>query len=547
MARVKQAITLVTLVFAAAPAAGAMPHAATAPALTLGSDPALFVEHLEGGGLASSTVLAIALSTSAAAPLPSRIALYVPAGYSIRSGLPTGSVLGLAALFETGSSDSTGIAAGALRVADPAAVAADPAAQACDPGDHVAIWTLDLSTGSSASAPKLEVPVFIDAPGAGDPAGAAYRIQMCPPVLTGQRLVVAEMLVDSSILVDPTAPSTYLWRAYVTPFAAGTSDPDPAHVFEIRAVVPLPQTFTFSTRYDTKTHRAILSGQVTELGRPKRGASVSFHAESSHVDADFGPARTDAAGKYTFAWPISEKTDFSAEIDAPDPGPCTGDSAVPGGCLSTTIATPPSQTTTLKIPLRSDAKTTLVKADRELARKINLTLGDFPAGWRSHRAAPDDSTVCPDFHPNETGLTLTGASYSPAFLTGSISEPGTAQVAYSLVKIWRTPAQAATVFRRESTIAQLQCVADEISDADSSAVSVVSIGTLHIPQLAHGTKAFRIVLQDNSPGGVGRVYLDVVDILGRRSFARMTLEGIGAPPALELSLVQILATRAARS
>src|SRR5438128_2060608 len=100
MARLWRATTLVVLAFAVVPAAGATPRVASAPALTFGSTPSFSIERL--GGAEGLTALVVSLGTSTSAPLPSRIATYVPAGYTIKSELPTGSVLGLAALFESG-------------------------------------------------------------------------------------------------------------------------------------------------------------------------------------------------------------------------------------------------------------------------------------------------------------------------------------------------------------------------------------------------------------------------------------------------------------
>jgi hypothetical protein len=485
----------------------------------------------------------VATGTPPAATPTVRVAVYVPIGYTIQSR-PVGSVIGFGLLLgtEAGSTDDSSpqVFPGSLTVADPAAVANDPGAQACDPGSHVAVWMLSLETDTSET---LSVPVFVDAPAVEDPAGATYRIQFCSPLPAGQKLLYAALLVNGSILVEPTAAAAYLWRAYVTPAAAGSSDPDPAHTFEVRAVLPIPQVFTLQARYDSKTHEAVLSGQLAAIGKPTTGARVRFSARSQHASAHFGPVKTDSAGRYSYSWPVVEATTFTATVDDPPLAPCSADAAPPGGCLSTTTATPPDQETTLHVPLHTDPKRTLRAADRALAARVNLKLADFPAGWQARSLAPDDLLPCPDFHPDESRLTLTGVSYSQLFSTGSLLEATSLQAVASLVRVWRTPTQAKVAFAREAARGQIECVVDDVADSDDA--SVVSAGVVSFPRLGRVTRAFRVVVAEE--GEEQPYYLDVVLVLSGRSVATMVFAAVGGPSAVETSLAQLFARRAARS
>jgi hypothetical protein len=392
-------------------------------------------------------------------------------------------------------------------------------------------------------SPAAPIFVFVDAAGAGDPAGTAYTIQYCPAAPAGTRLLVASVLVDATVLVEPRVADSYLWRAFVTPFGLGSAGPDPTQIYELRALVPVPQTLTLDTRYDAKTHRAVLSGQVTALGRPAARVPVRFAAHSAHVEfASFGPAKTDATGKYSLTWPIAEKTDFTATVEAGGPAACPPDPVAPaGGCASLTTSTPPDQTATVRLPRRGDPKRLPRSADQALAAQVNVKLPDLPADWQMQSVPADVVVRCPEVRTDESKLTLTGVSYSPFFFKGSFFSSASLQYVTSVVKIWKTAAEAKVAFARETPAAQLRCLIDDPE------ILVLKAAPFPSPHLGRASSAYRLVILDEDEGGNQYTsYLDLVVVLGRRSLVAMSFESEDASSAIEKKLGQVVARRAAR-
>jgi hypothetical protein len=331
-----------------------------------------------------------------------------------------------------------------------------------------------------------------------------------------------------------------LWHAYVTPTVAGSSDADPAHTYEVRAGLRLPQTLTLRARFDAKQKAAILSGEATEFGRPKQGLRVTITARSARASSELGPVTTDAAGRYSFTWPIREKIKFTASAGFASVGPCGTSSTAPAGCLSQSTSLPPDAAVTLTVPLATDPKRALKASDRTAAARVNLRPTDFPAAWSSRPVNPGEFPVCADFHPNESRLTLTAISYSALFLTGDEFVASSFQAAEAFVKVWQTPEQARAAFNRESSIAQVQCVIDG-ADED---YAVLGAGPIPLGKLARVARGFRVITIDSEDGTI--YYLDVIEILGKRSVATLTLGSAARQPPLEQALVARLAARLAR-
>src|SRR5262249_16176036 len=131
------------------------------------------------------------------------------------------------------------------------------------------------------------------------------------------------------------------------------------------------------------------------------------------------------------------------------------------GCDNLTRSAPADQDATVRLPRRTDPKLAIRSADRALAARVNLQLSDFPAGWTRVETPSNAIVPCPDDPPDESKLPLTGTSYSPAFFNGSLFSDSTVQVVVSVVKIWKTPADAKIAFAREAPTAQLRCILND--------------------------------------------------------------------------------------
>jgi hypothetical protein len=513
---------------AALAAAALLATAAQArPQLDADAQPVLVVGRL-ASPLVQYTTIVLSMQGAPASAKASRIALEVPKGYTMNLARPAGSPIGTTAVL-AGNLDlpsSISISYGTITVADPAKVAADPAAAACDPDAHVGVLEAELETTSRA--PPAHITIFVDP---GDAPDAAYRLELCPP---GDLSAATAFVFSFSppVVAEPTAPGVYTWRALVAP-------DDPAQTFEVRSVVPVPQTLDVRASYNPRTQKATVSGLATELGQPKAGLTVFVDADGRSTDEHLGPFKTDAAGRFSTQLDVIEETDFTATVQPPDPTACSAASTAPGGCLSQTVSVPADKTLTLKVPLFTDAKKAFKAADRAAAARVNLKPTDFPAGWTTRTIGPDDFTACADFQPDESTLTETGLSYSPLFLTGDVLAQSF-QATVAVAKIFRTHAQAVKAFYREASMEQVQCLVNE----PGTGFSVVSSGPVQFGKRLGVARGFRVVVRDIEEGT--RYFLDVVVVVGKRSVVTMTLESTGTPPSVEAALVARLAARAAR-
>jgi hypothetical protein len=526
MVGVRRLVLCVVVALAAAPAAGSAPE-------QLGGPDA----HLSASMDPLGTTISLSLPTApqALGQGTAALAFYAPTGMTLQTR-PAGSSIGVGFLGEGSSAGGISARGGTLVVADPATI--DAASQACAPGTHAAVWQLRLEASDGT---LTTVPVFVDAAGPADPPGSAYKLVLCPGARAGTQLFAFEMLVTGAALKTPTVPGAYTWRVFVTPTVPSAVTPDPAHAIELRGVALFPQSLTLTATYDRAGKRAVLTGRVMSVGKPLANARVSFSAHSAHVRfADFGPARTNAAGRFSITWPISEKTEFTAGVDDPDPVACAPDTgSPPGGCASLTTSVPDEATSTTRPPRRGDPKLAFSAAGRAVAARVNLKLSDLPAGWDLLPLSDDEAAFCPDFQPDESGLSLSGTSSSPFFYSGDLFNSHGLQVAFSSVKVWKTPAEAKLAFARESPAAQLKCLRD---DPDTT---IVKAAPLPSPRVGRASAAYRIVAVDEDDEGEQlTAYLDVVEILGRRSVVTLAFEGVDTPPAVEQSVAAAVARRA---
>lgn len=336
-------VALIAALVAGAAAGGARPW----PGAT-----ATFLVQPQGGERPRLDLSFLLPSTS---PPPARITVYVPPGFSLYPDRPAGAPVGDAELYASDSSaGTTGVTVlqGQI-VARPLDAASDAALQACSPRSHLARWELSFNLLGQ----QLAMPIAISA--AGDRPG--LRLDICPPAVApaGTLLPITNLALSLPHVLPPRARGPYLWRLEVTPAAPDRITPLPGESFELRSLVPVPQTLTLRGRYSAATRRVTLRGALREMGKPVRGVRVRIVKLVRTVtpggilydDVLLGVARTDATGAYALSARLSRTAGFIASTE-PRVGRCADRGATPGGCRSQTIAAAEGEPITIGVPRR---------------------------------------------------------------------------------------------------------------------------------------------------------------------------------------------------
>jgi hypothetical protein len=288
--------------------------------------------------------------------VPGRITVYVPAGFEIYPDRPAGSGVGAARIYAadyTGGATTLSLLDGDITAVTLDA-AAETAAQACSPGPHIGLWNLRLSLLGK----PLDLPIYLAAAGPADPAGAALRLDICPPAIdAGPVLPIEQLSVQLPELTAPATHGSYLWRALVAPLAPDRRTILAEQAYELRALVPVPHKLTLTGAYIAKTHTAQLRGSLRANGHARPGVRIKIVKLIRTItpggytihDSLAGTTHTDATGAFSFRAHISRTTGFIA-IAADTTNACQGTTSAPRGCLSTTIAGLESDPITISTP-----------------------------------------------------------------------------------------------------------------------------------------------------------------------------------------------------
>jgi hypothetical protein len=253
----------------------------------------------------------------------------------------------------SGETTSATIATAVITAADPSQYASDP----CAGGTPTAVWTLSTSIVGLG----YTLPIFVGHP-ASDPQ--AVELRLCPPPLTGPDgkplatppVPLAALVLILEPLKQPTASGSYTSHAYFTP-AGPTGAPNPQATTESRFLRVVPHTITVKGRYDKKSHHAVLTGRVTELGKPQPRAVVEYSTVTSSssgtitivTTSSANRVRASANGTFTIRTRVTRTTLFLVDVAATT-GPCQGPSTAPGGCLSETTEGTASRTVRVVVP-----------------------------------------------------------------------------------------------------------------------------------------------------------------------------------------------------
>ncbi len=189
------------------------------------------------------------------------------------------------------------------------------------------------------------------------------------------------------------------------------------------------------------------------------------------------------------------------------------------------------------------ATTTLTKADTALARSALLKRSDLGRGWSTVPAPTRvPPLTCSQYSPSLGGAVLTGDAASPTFSAGSTG-PDISSNSY----VYKTAAQAGTVWRRVVTAKLVRCLAAGLVEGSGHGVkfTVSREHMLSLPSIAAGQRGYRVVGTATSTDQQVGVYLDQLMLERGRMITAITFGTyITAPPgSLELRLARKLAAR----
>jgi hypothetical protein len=271
---------------------------------------------------------------------------YVPNGYTINLGHPTGTRIGSVAaraqLLETRSSSKV---SGAILVADPNDPAVQNAGTSCKHNRaHAAVWLVRLTV----STRTVDVYAYVDPMTGGDQLFGSAKVVLCLPqpyssVLPGyaplgMKLGDLTLTLSAGVFTNPLFAGGNVWRTVVTPWTKTGASLDLAATAESQALVALPASLTLRAKVTAKRGRSstLLSGKVLENLVGVAGAKISFFAN----DTSAGSASTSPQGVFAAKRVIAARTTFTAIATVPlRTTACVGAlpaSLAPAGCVSAT-------------------------------------------------------------------------------------------------------------------------------------------------------------------------------------------------------------------
>lgn len=243
----------------------------------------------------TSTSLTVRVSQAQSDPAPARTQIFVPTGYTLNTSQAPGTKIGTV----SGTLFAKDLNISVPGTGNVVVAPADTPVTGCETGPHLAVWLVQMSVAGQ----DLQFPLQVDPTAGPNAAFGAHQLAACfPPVDVPQgtpgRSPNGAMLVDatitlSSVFTPPTGAT--VWKALVTPYAAGSGTANTAGTVELRSSVR-PGLVTLVTRLlSRKTRTLQLSGTVSQGGARVAGQSVNLLLNGK---ARFR-ARTTPRGLYT--------------------------------------------------------------------------------------------------------------------------------------------------------------------------------------------------------------------------------------------------------
>jgi len=165
-------------------------------------------------------------------------------------------------------------------------------------------------------------------------------------------------------------------------------------------------------------------------------------------------------------------------------------------------------------------------ADQAAARTALLRSSDLGGtGWQGGRIKPDlSSLTCPDYHPKQSDLVLTGAAES-YFRRGTAKAD--VQGVDVEVQVLETARMVALDWRR-AVLAPglLPCLRRSLVSSLGSQAKLISFKRIAFPRLATYSRAYRAAINASASGQSERLFTDVIFVGRGRSEVTLTIDGL---------------------
>jgi hypothetical protein len=298
--------------------------------------PRLIVTSLTNGANKPTTMLLEHLQ-SAADDATAKDTIYAPLGYQANLTQTPGTKIGEvdATLILRAGGNATADATGPV-VVDTVSNWVPQATQCTGTATHESVWRLDITVAGT----PLKVPIFVDHSTGADATFSSVKIQFCltGPIGTPAGAQLLDAFFDvQKVFTSPANTQDRVWRGVMTPYVAGSPQPNPAGTVESQAIVPGKVAFTAKSKSLKKRGFVQISGKVLVDGAAA-AASVQFY-KATNVNKVIKTVRTARNGAYSWKKKFTKKTRLVIiAVGVQDLGACpaTPLPGIPGGCQTAT-------------------------------------------------------------------------------------------------------------------------------------------------------------------------------------------------------------------
>ena len=265
--------------------------------------------------------------------------IYAPLGYQANLTQAPGTTLGTvdATLILRSGGNATADASGPVVVDSPSNWTPQ-SAQCTGTPTHEAVWRLDITVAGT----PLKVPIFVDHSTGADATFSSVKIQFClaGPIGTPAGAQLLDAFFDvQGVFTSPANTQPRVWRALMTPYVAGSPNPNPAGTIESQAVVPGRVSFSVKAKGAEEAEGECPHLRQGAGGREAAGGTRIQIFRVPNLNKAIKTVTTKANGTFSFRKKFAKRTVLFAvavKVEALAACPAPALPGVPGGCQTAT-------------------------------------------------------------------------------------------------------------------------------------------------------------------------------------------------------------------